>query len=110
MAGVAPVEGTAPQAGEHCPRCGDGILHLIADRPDGYELLCFNCDTRGSIPKDGTFIAAVDPDDASPTGFTITHAQLEARAEADKGRQVDVEQTVDRSDGAEHDDGSGQHG
>lgn len=99
------VEGKRPDVGEHCPRCGDGILHLIADRPDAYELECFNCDTRGSISKTEAFIASVDPDNASPTGFTLTHAQLAARAEFDEAHQVDTEQTVDREnrEGGEHD-------
>lgn len=92
------VEGDRPETGDHCPRCGDGILHLIADREDGYELQCFNCDTRGSIHKSEPFIAAVDPDNASPTGFTLTHAQLAARSEFDAAHQVDTEQTVDRVD------------
>lgn len=101
MAGVAPVEGKRPEAGDHCPRCGDGILHLIADRKDGYELQCWNCDTRGSIHKSDPFIASVDPDDASPTGFTLTHAQRAAQEELTGSRQVDTEQTVDRVDRGE---------
>lgn len=106
---AAPARDDLPHEGGHCPRCGEGVLHLIAENADGVTLQCWNCDTRGSIPNDGSFVASVDPDVDSPTGFTVTHAQLAGRREAAKATQVDTEQTVQRA-GSDTDQGGGGGG
>ncbi len=85
-----------PEPGDQCPRCGDGVLQLIAQNEHGYTLRCWNCDTSASIPREGAYVASVDPETHTPVGFQLTHAQHAARREFEAGRQVDVEQLIAR--------------
>lgn len=84
----------APEHGGHCPKCGVGVLYLIAETADGITLRCFSCDTTGSIPKDGSYEhAAYDKTgDAIPTGFQMLPEQLEARLADNEDKHLDVEQ------------------
>lgn len=79
-----------PAEGGHCPVCNNGILFLIAETDAGEYLACFNCETRGTVSRDDEWVPSVDSEVATPTGFQVTHDQLEAK------RALDAEQAVAR--------------
>lgn len=79
-----------PAEGGHCPVCNNGILYLIAETDAGVYLACFNCETRGTVSNADEWVPSVDPTVDTPTGFQVTHDQLEAK------RALDVEQAVAR--------------
>lgn len=84
-----------PQHGDHCPVCNNGLLYKTAEHATGYALRCFNCDTTGTIPIDGDYVAVIADGAGSPTGFVLTESQLAAKG------ALDVEQATQRARAAE---------
>lgn len=76
---MSTVASDRPAGGGKCPRCRNGVLILIAETETGDYLACFNCDTRGTVPREGEWQRAVDPATTSPTGFQVTHEQAAAQ-------------------------------
>lgn len=70
-------------AGDHCPRCQVGVLHLIAEAENSVTLKCFNCGIQGSHdPRVGHQVVTLTPRQ-TPTGFTLSRAQHAAMHSTD---------------------------
>lgn len=97
-------------AGDHCPRCKEGVLLKIGEREHSRTLYCFMCQTQGSHDPDiGHQLVTASPRE-TPTGFTLSPAQFAAKDAIDVEEAAAEHRTAEHGSGVTSAAGAEQHG